>query len=159
MFFFVHNPYVQRSKAMTATIHHNEFRLFLSAQQEVIDAIKSGDGETVHYTMLEIEELGGDTTCPKLRKAVADFLRLHAKHVPTREAREARNLEGLRLEVEEAIEEAQGALTAYNAMVTRENLSSIEAIWLHTHDKSTREDAAALLRKNAAYAKFRSFIA
>ena len=102
--------------------------------------------------------MGEHTTCHGLREEIADFLRLHADHIPTLEDRDALSLKALRMEVEEATE-APGAISAYDAWVARVNLGEIENIWLRTNDQSIRENATALLRKNAAYAAYRSFIA
>lgn len=131
----------------------NEFRIFTSVQQEALEAIKSGSQEAIHWPMLEIEMLGERTAWPRLREAVADFLRLHAEHVPTPEARDARDLASLQRE----IEEANISLTAQHAMVMRINLGSVADIWQQTSCRSTRESAAAFLRKHAVHADFYNF--
>lgn len=141
---------------MTTSSLTNEFNIFTKCQREVIEAIKSGDRENIQLGMEEIELMGEHTSWPRLRGAIANFLRLHAEHIPTREARDTLTLKALRLEIEDATE-APGAMSARNAMVTRVNLGSVESIWLRTKDLSTREDAAALLCKYAAYAKLYNF--
>lgn len=123
-----------------------EFHIFIKVQNEVIEAIKAGDQETVHWSLLEIETMGANTMWPRLRQAAADFLHLHAEHVPTQEVRDARALEHLQQAVEEAIEENETAIALTN-------LEEIENIYSRSRGRVLRTDAAALLYRYAPRAE------
>jgi hypothetical protein len=128
---------------METTYRTNEFRAFTMVQKEAIEAINSGDKETIHLSMLEIETLRDFTSAPELREAASAFLRVHAEYIPTPQARDAYDLDALRSEIEDGATEG-------DARSVRLNLGSVETIYQNTKDQAIRADAAALLRIYAA---------
>lgn len=121
----------------------NQFKVFIGIQNEAIEAIKSGDRETMHFALMEIETLMFSTNWPRLVQAAGAFLHLHAEHMPTDEERDAYDLAALQAEIEDGVAER-------DTFSVRVNLGSVESIYRRSKDQKTRANAAAVLLKHAA---------